>query len=143
MNSGCRVHWPVTATQANWVRKNILELMTEQLQNQDPFKPMENGDFIAQLAQFGTVSGIEDLRTELQNLSGSLFSNQAMQAAGMMGRDGAGANQPGSAGKRRHSERGGRSAELGVRDECWNLQPERSAGKEYWFGKSVARDGDF
>ncbi len=68
-------------------QKDFLKLMTTQLQNQDPFKPMENGDFIAQLAQFGTVSGIEDVRTELQNLSGSLVSNQAMQAAGMLGRD--------------------------------------------------------
>jgi len=68
-------------------QEDFLKLMTTQLQNQDPFKPMENGDFIAQLAQFGTVSGIEDVRTELQNLSGSLVSNQAMQAAGMLGRD--------------------------------------------------------
>ena len=67
-------------------QEEFLKLMTTQLQNQDPFKPMENGDFIAQLAQFGTVSGIEDVRTELQNLAGSLVSNQAMQAAGMLGR---------------------------------------------------------
>ena len=63
-----------------------LMLMTEQLKNQDPFKPMENGDFIAQLAQFGTVSGIEDLNTQVQSLSASLFSNQALQASGMIGR---------------------------------------------------------
>ena len=67
-------------------QEDFLKLMTTQLKNQDPFKPMENGDFIAQLAQFGTVSGIEDVRTELQNLAGSLVSNQAMQAAGMLGR---------------------------------------------------------
>ena len=32
--------------------------MTTQLQNQDPFAPMENADFIAQMAQFSTVTGI-------------------------------------------------------------------------------------
>ena len=36
----------------------FLELMIAQFRNQDPFKPMENGDFLGQLAQFGTVSGI-------------------------------------------------------------------------------------
>ncbi len=67
-------------------QEDFLKLMTTQLRNQDPFEPMENGAFMGQLAQFGTVSGIEDLRTELQNLAGSLVSNQAMQAAAMLGR---------------------------------------------------------
>ena len=60
--------------------------MTTQLKSQDPFKPMENGEFMGQLAQFGTVSGIEEVRTELQNLSGSLVSNQSLQAAAVLGR---------------------------------------------------------
>jgi len=67
-------------------QEDFLKLMTTQLRNQDPFKPMENGDFMGQLAQFGTVNGIEDLRTELQDLSGSLVSNQSLQAAAMLGR---------------------------------------------------------
>ena len=33
-------------------QEDFLKLMTTQLQNQDPFAPMENGDFIAQMAQF-------------------------------------------------------------------------------------------
>ncbi|HUT39973.1 MAG TPA: flagellar hook assembly protein FlgD [Gammaproteobacteria bacterium] len=65
---------------------DFLKLMTTQLKNQDPMKPMENGEFMGQLAQFGTVSGIEEVRTELQNLSGSLVSNQSLQAAAMLGR---------------------------------------------------------
>ena len=31
-------------------QEEFLELMTTQLQNQDPLKPMENGDFLAQIA---------------------------------------------------------------------------------------------
>ena len=67
-------------------QEDFLKLMTTQLKNQDPLKPMENGDFMGQLAQFGTVSGIDDVKTELQNLSGSLVSNQSLQAATMLGR---------------------------------------------------------
>ena len=45
---------------------DFLQLMTAQLQNQDPFAPMENGDFIAQMAQFSTVSGIEQINKNLE-----------------------------------------------------------------------------
>jgi flagellar basal-body rod modification protein FlgD len=68
-------------------QEDFLKLMTTQLRNQDPFKPMENGEFMGQLAQFGTVSGIEEVRTELQNLAGSLVSNQSLQAAAMLGHE--------------------------------------------------------
>ena len=47
---------------------DFLQLMTAQLQNQDPFAPMENGDFIAQMAQFSTVSGIEQINKNLEYL---------------------------------------------------------------------------
>ena len=42
--------------------------MTTQLQNQDPFAPMDNGDFIAQMAQFSTVTGITEINNNLTNL---------------------------------------------------------------------------
>ena len=42
-------------------QSDFLKLMTTQLQNQDPFSPMENGDFIAQMAQFSTVTGIAEM----------------------------------------------------------------------------------
>jgi flagellar basal-body rod modification protein FlgD len=68
-------------------QEDFLKLMTAQLRNQDPTKPADNAEFMSQLAQFGTVTGIEDLKTELQNLAGSLVSNQTFQAAGMLGRE--------------------------------------------------------
>jgi flagellar basal-body rod modification protein FlgD len=63
-----------------------LKLMVTQLQNQDPFKPMESGDFLGQIAQFGTVSGISDLQKSFSEFSASLYSNQALQASGLVGR---------------------------------------------------------
>ena len=42
-------------------QEDFLKLMTTQLQNQDPFAPMENGEFIAQMAQFSTVTGITEM----------------------------------------------------------------------------------
>ncbi len=64
----------------------FLELMTAQLRYQDPLKPMENGDFLGQMAQFGTVSGINDLNTTFNTMSSSFQSNQALQASTLVGR---------------------------------------------------------
>lgn len=66
-------------------QQEFLELMITQLRSQDPFKPMESGDFLGQLAQFGTVSGIDSLESRFSELSASLTSNQALQAANLVG----------------------------------------------------------
>ena len=54
---------------SNLGQEDFLKLMTTQLQNQDPFAPMENGDFIAQMAQFSTVTGITEMSTEMKALN--------------------------------------------------------------------------
>jgi flagellar basal-body rod modification protein FlgD len=64
----------------------FLKLMTTQMTHQDPSKPMENGDFLAQMAQFGTVSGIQDLQDSFKNFAASISSDQALQASSLVGR---------------------------------------------------------
>ncbi len=66
---------------------DFLRLMTTQLQNQDPFKPMENGEFLGQMAQFSTVSGIQELQASFATLASSLAANQTLQAASLVGRN--------------------------------------------------------
>ena len=63
----------------------FLELMLTQIQHQDPLNPMESGDFLSQMAQFGTVNGITELNTSFATLAGSLQSSQALQASTMVG----------------------------------------------------------
>jgi flagellar basal-body rod modification protein FlgD len=65
---------------------DFMSLMIAQMQNQNPMDPMDNGDFIAQLAQFSASSGIQDLNTSFTSLSTSLQSYQALQASGLVGR---------------------------------------------------------
>src|SRR5262245_4718275 len=67
-------------------QEDFLKLMITQFKNQDPFKPMENGEFLAQLAQFSTVKGLDDLNSSFANLSSSVVSNQALQASSLLGR---------------------------------------------------------
>lgn len=64
----------------------FLDLMLTQMQNQDPLNPMESGDFLAQLAQFGTVNGITELQNSFSVLADQLQSNQALQASTLVGR---------------------------------------------------------
>ena len=64
----------------------FLQLMVAQLKNQDPMQPMQNGEFLSQMAQFGTVKGVQDLQASFATLAGSLQSNQALMASSMVGR---------------------------------------------------------
>ncbi len=67
--------------------ETFLKLMVTQLNNQDPFKPMENGEFLGQIAQFGTVTGLDKLNASFNGLAAGLTSNQALQASGLVGRE--------------------------------------------------------
>ena len=66
-------------------QEDFLKLMTTQLQNQDPFAPMDNGDFIAQMAQFSTVTGITEINSNLTNLGSKLEPNRVATAAQFLG----------------------------------------------------------
>ena len=70
----------------NLGQEDFLALMITQFQNQDPLQPMENGEFIGQMAQFSTVSGIGDLNKSMARLAESMYANQALQASTMVGR---------------------------------------------------------
>ena len=65
----------------------FLELMIAQLKNQDPFKAMDPSQFLGQLAQFGTVSGIAEIKEAFGTLSESMRSSQVLDGATMVGRE--------------------------------------------------------
>lgn len=65
----------------------FLQLMITQLQNQDPTKPLESGEFIAQLAQFSSVSSLADMSKAVGQLSEAIYANQAVQASSLIGRN--------------------------------------------------------
>ena len=65
---------------------DFLTLMVAQLQHQDPTKPMDNTEFVAQLAQFSTSTGVQELNESFSGLSSSLASSQMLQATDLVGR---------------------------------------------------------
>jgi flagellar basal-body rod modification protein FlgD len=68
-------------------QKDFIELMLAQFQNQDPLKPLDGTQFIGQLAQFSTVTGIEEMGASLASLAESLRSDQMLAGAALVGRD--------------------------------------------------------
>ena len=67
-------------------KTQFLELMIAQMNNQDPLDPAKNEDFIAQLAQFSTVEGIENLNNSVADMNTALQSTLTMEAASLVGR---------------------------------------------------------
>ena len=65
----------------------FLELMIAQISNQDPLEPAKNEAFIAQLAQFSSVEGIQNLNESMDQLVGTLQSSSVMDAAALVGRN--------------------------------------------------------
>ncbi|HEY1141347.1 MAG TPA: flagellar hook assembly protein FlgD [Lysobacter sp.] len=66
---------------------DFLRLMTEQLKNQDPLKPLDNAQFLGQLAQFSTVQGIDKMQNAMQAVASVMESDQTLRAAALVGRD--------------------------------------------------------
>lgn len=68
--------------------KNMfMKLLLAQIKNQDPLKPTEQTDFVAQLAQFSSLEGIQNLNSSVQDIGSMYRSSQALQATALVGRE--------------------------------------------------------
>ncbi|MCA9179212.1 MAG: flagellar hook capping protein [Planctomycetales bacterium] len=55
-------------SQGGDLRDEFMTLLVAQLRNQDPLQPVQQQDFISQLAQFSTLESIENLGGSFDNL---------------------------------------------------------------------------
>lgn len=60
---------------------DFIKLMTTQMKLQDPLEPVDNKEMIAQMAQFSSLSGINDINSTLKAISAQLDSVMAAQSA--------------------------------------------------------------
>jgi flagellar basal-body rod modification protein FlgD len=81
---GLRKEKPVE--QPRLSQEDFMKLMMAQMKHQDPTKPMENGEFITQMAQFSSVKGLKEIKDSFNTLANALQSSQALQASSMVGR---------------------------------------------------------
>ena len=68
-------------------QEQFFELMMAQLKNQDPMEPMDNGEFLGQMAQFSTVTGIEGMQESLESLTQTYATSQTLQATQLVGQE--------------------------------------------------------
>lgn len=80
----------VSGVTAEETREQFLQLLVTQLQNQDPLDPINQEDFLSQLAQFSTLEGIENLGSvmseQVQIQKDSLRYQELTQAATLVGK---------------------------------------------------------
>ncbi len=67
-------------------QNDFLLLLTTQLKAQDPLSPMDNSQFVAQLAQFATVSGVTEMSVGLNRLATTLAGDSRSSAPLWLGR---------------------------------------------------------
>src|SRR6185369_9511316 len=66
-------------------QEDFMTLMITQLKNQDPMKPLDPSNYVGQLAQFSSVSGLKEINTSISGLTNSLRGNQVLDGASMIG----------------------------------------------------------
>lgn len=67
-------------------QEDFFALLTQQLAFQDPTKPVENDQMIAQMTNFTMADGIGSLNESFKGFAESMTSNQALQASSLVGR---------------------------------------------------------
>ena len=95
-NSTLNLTQPLTAEQVEANKKidakqqlgqeDFFSLLSQQLAYQDPFKPVDNSEMIAQMASFTTAEGITDMGNQMSGMTDVLSSSQALEASSLVGK---------------------------------------------------------
>lgn len=67
-------------------KDEFLKLLVTQMENQNPLEPQDNGEFIAQLAQFSSLEGIDNLNDTMGSFVSNYQSGMALEATALVGR---------------------------------------------------------
>lgn len=84
-NSTSSLAPPTTLAGKQLTQADFLQLLTQQLQNQDPTQPMDPTEFVSQMAQFSQLTAAQGMQTSLNQLATSLQANQMLGASSLIG----------------------------------------------------------
>lgn len=74
---------PAALQTSNLGLQDFMKILLTQLTFQDPLKPMDNQEFIAQVAQFTSLEQAQQLNSKLTQL---VVNQSALQSVGLIGR---------------------------------------------------------
>ncbi|NID03974.1 flagellar hook capping protein [Luteibacter jiangsuensis] len=129
-------------------QSDFLKLMVTQMTNQDPTKPMDSTQMVAQMAQFSQVAATQELQQSFDSLATNLSGDQFVRAASLVGQE---VLVPSSAGKLTDGAlngavnvgTSGTYVNVQVKDQAGNVvrtislgQPDAGLVKFSWDGKS-------
>lgn len=79
-----------SALSSTMTQADFLQLMTAQLQAQDPTNPVDNSQFVSQMAQFSTLSATQQLDTDLNtfssNVTAGMQTSQVLSSSNLLDR---------------------------------------------------------
>lgn len=67
-------------------KDDFLQLLVKQLQNQDPSNPMDNSEYISQLAQFSSLEQMQNVASSIDNLTSITQQSQMIQFNSFVGK---------------------------------------------------------
>ncbi len=73
-------------SQGMLTQADFFALLTKELANQDPTKPVDNNEMISQMTAFSTTDGVQQLNESFEGFATSMTSSQALQASSLVGR---------------------------------------------------------
>lgn len=83
ISSSAAVGAGTPAQSSNIGIQDFLKILTSQLNNQDPLKPVDNQEFVAQIAQFATLEQSRQLNVKIDDL---LTVQSSVQSVGLLGK---------------------------------------------------------
>ncbi|MGU5653011.1 flagellar hook assembly protein FlgD [Aeromonas allosaccharophila] len=69
------------------LRNEFLQMMVAQIQNQDPTNPLDGAQYVAQLAQFSMVEGVEGLKVLQQKSINMMDTQQVLQSTALIDKE--------------------------------------------------------
>lgn len=87
VNSSAYSIEPDMTTQNNQIlgKDDFLKLLITQLSNQDPLQPLDDREFIAQMAQFSTLEQMQNLNANMDVIKATAFIGKTVDTGNITG----------------------------------------------------------